>query len=263
MAFFEEKLGDRIYLKSDFLNEKSVIHAFTSSKGGVSKGLIEGFNLGFNTKDLKSSVLENYRLLSYDLGFDLNRTVISKQTHTDNIRIVTEDDAGKGVTRESDIEDTDGLITDVKNIPLVVFSADCTPVLLYDDNKKVVAAIHAGWRGTVKKIAGKAVKLMKEHFNCKPENIYALIGPSIGSCCFEFGNEAKEIFDDKYLTPKDDKYMVDIWSYNKDQLLLEGVPEKNIDLSSVCTVCNSDKYFSYRTHKEKTGRQAALILLKD
>ena len=261
MAFFEEKIGDRIYLKSDFFQKESVVHAFTSSKGGVSKGLIEGFNLGFNTKDEKSSVLENYRLLACDLGLDIDQTVISKQTHTDNIRIVTKEDAGKGVTRVSDIEDTDGLITKVKNIPLVVFSADCTPILLYDDKKKVIAAIHAGWRGTAKKIAQKAVKLMKEHFNCKPENIYAVIGPSIGPCCFEFGSEATEIFDEKYLTPKGDKYMVDIWAFNKDQLMLEGV--KNIDLSSVCTVCNSDKYFSYRTHKERTGRQAALILLKD
>ncbi len=261
--FFEEKIGDRIYLKSDFFNEKSVIHAFTSSKGGVSNGIIEGFNLGFNTKDEKSSVLENYKLLSCDLGFDLNRTVISKQTHTDNIRIVTEEDAGKGVTRESDIEDTDGLITNIKNIPLVVFSADCTPILLYDIKKKVIAAIHAGWRGTVKKIAQKAVRLMKEQFYCDPTDIYALIGPSIGPCCFEFGSEANEIFDVKYLTPKDNKYMIDIWNFNKEQLMLEGIPERNIDLSSVCTVCNSDKYFSYRTHKERTGRQAALILLKD
>ncbi len=261
MAFFEEKIDDRTYLKSDFFQKESVTHAFTSSKGGVSNGLIEGFNLGFNTKDDKAKILENYRLLSYDLGFDIGRTVISKQTHTNNILIVTEEDAGKGVIRESDIEGTDGLITNIKNIPLVVFSADCTPILLYDYDKRVVAAIHAGWRGTVNKIAQKAVRLMKEHFNCDPKNIYAAIGPSIGPCCFEFGDEAKEIFDEKYLTPKGDKYMVDIWNFNKDQLMLEGV--NNIDLSSVCTVCNSDKYFSYRTHKERTGRQAALILLKD
>ena len=263
MAFFEEKISNRIYLKSDFFEDESVTHAFTTSKGGVSQGIIKGFNLGFNTKDKRGSVLENYRLLSLDLGFDLSHTVISKQTHTDNIRIVTKDDMGKGVTRESDIEDTDGLITDVKNLPLVVFSADCTPLLLYDKEREVIAAIHAGWRGTVKKIAKKAVSLMKENFECNPENILAAIGPSIGPCCFEFGREANEIFDGKYLTSKEDKYMVDIWSFNKDQLMLEGIPERNIDISSVCTVCNSNKYFSYRAHKERTGRQAALILLKD
>ncbi len=263
MAFSEHKINDRIYLKSDLFDKGSVLHAFTTSLGGVSDGIIKGFNLGFNTKDNIDSVLENYRLLSYDLGFNLDKTVISKQTHTNNIRLVTEADAGKGITRKSDIEDTDGLITNVKNLALIIFSADCTPILIYDKERSVVAAVHAGWRGSVKKIAAKAINLMTESYGCNPKNMYAATGPSIGPCCFEFGKEAKEIFGEKYLTESNGKYFVDLWSYNRDELILGGIPEENIDVSGICTVCNSDKYYSYRAHKEKTGRQAALILLKD
>lgn len=260
----EFKIENRSYLQSEnFLKTGLVSHGFTGSRGGVSKGKITGLNLGFRVGDNPDFVMENYRLVSQDLELDLNQMVLSKQTHTDNIRIVTKDDAGKGLTKISDIEDTDGLITNVKGITLVVFTADCVPLLFLDPQKEVIAAVHAGWRGTVKGIGSKSLRLMEEKFGCKTENILVAAGPSIGSCCFEFGKDDAGVF------PKEncrdignDKVLVDIWAINKNQLIRCGVPEKNIDISGVCTVCNSDKFYSFRTHRENTGRQGAVISLK-
>lgn len=264
MSFYEFKPDNRLYLKSDMLeNDGNITHGFTSRLGGVSRGKVEGFNLGFRVDDDKNSVLENYRLLAEDLGISLDRTVLSKQTHTSNIRIVTESDCGKGVVRESDIEDTDGLVTNIADIALVVFSADCVPVLLYDPKARAIAAIHAGWRGTVKHIAAKTVGVMKEAFGSNPQDILAAIGPSIGPCCFEFGEDAPSYFGKDILQKKSDgKYLVDIWKYNSEQLTEAGVNPRNIDISRVCTVCESDRFYSYRTHRECTGRQGAVIMMK-
>ncbi|MBQ4146032.1 MAG: peptidoglycan editing factor PgeF [Clostridia bacterium] len=260
----EYRKENRLYLKSELIEKcDGVNHCFTSRLGGVSCGKISGLNLGFRVDDNPKSVKENYRIVADDMNFNLDNMVLAKQTHTDNIRIVTREDAGKGIAKVSDIEDTDGLLTKEKGIALVVFAADCVPVLLYDPQREVAGAIHAGWRGTVKGITGKAVTMMEKEYGSKPEGIVVTIGPSIGPCCFEFGNDAKNYFPEKYIKRiSDEKCLIDIWSMNKDQLLSQGVLEKNIDLLGVCTVCNSDKFYSYRTHKEHTGRQTAIIEIK-
>lgn len=264
MSFYNYKIGNREYLRSTLFSKNTVSHGFTSSVGGVSHGKINGFNFGFRVSDDPNSVKENYRILADDLDFDLNKTVLSKQTHTDNIRVVTVEDSGKGITKESDIEDTDGLITNIPGMTLVVFSADCVPILFYDKVKGVIGAVHSGWRGTVKKIGAKAVEKMQTVYGCNPKDICAAIGPSIGPCCFEFGSDAEDYFEDKYLTKKNNgKYLVDIWSVCRDTLLNCGISDENIDVSKVCTVCNCDKYYSYRKHKDNTGRQVAAIMLKE
>lgn len=262
MSFYEYKCGNREYLRSSLFPKDRVSHGFTSALGGVSRGRINGLNLGFRVNDNPESVRENYRLVAEDLGLSLDMTVLSKQTHIDNIRVVTKDDGGKGITKDSDIEDTDGLICNISNMALVVFTADCVPILLYDEKSKAVGAVHSGWRGTVKKIGARAVEMMHREFGSQPENIKAAIGPGIGPCCFEFGNDAPQYFEQKYLMTKGDKYLVDIWTMNYDILTESGILNENIDVSEVCTVCNSDKYYSYRTHRDKTGRQAAIIMLK-
>lgn len=263
MSFSEYKCDDRIYLKSDVLDfDGRVCHGFTTKLGGVSHGKIEGFNLGFRVNDNEKSVRENYRLLASDLGLDVNRIVLSKQTHTDNIRIVTEADAGKGLTKQSDIEDTDGLVTNVRNIALVVFSADCVPILMYDKKAEVVAAVHAGWRGSAAGIAPKCAELMKSRFGSLTEDIRVAIGPSIGKCCFEFGEEAVIYFDNNYYTKEPNgKFKVDLWEYNKDLLTNVGVKSENIDVSGICTMCERDRFYSYRAHRERTGRLGAVIML--
>ncbi len=260
----EFKAENRLYYKSTLLEKTGLVNqGFSCRLGGVSQGKIQGFNLGFRVGDNHNSVMENYRLMSKDLSFDISRAVLSKQTHTDNIRIVSENDMGKGLVKESDIQDTDGLITNLKNVALIVFSADCTPILLLDPIKNVIGAVHAGWRGTVQGIGGKAVKLMKEAFGSNPQDIIAAIGPSIGPCCFEFSTKDAYVFPEKYhkKTVGNCVY-IDLWNMNKDNLKDNGVLSHNIEISSLCTICHSDIFYSYRIHKEHTGRQTAVIMLK-
>lgn len=263
MDFTEVKHGDRSYLCANKLSDLGIINAFTRRSGGVSRGKIQGFNFGFRVGDDPDNVLLNYKLLAEDFGFDVSRTVCARQQHTDNIRIVTESDCGKGVIEvDSDIRDTDGLITNVPKIPLVVFTADCVPLLFYDPIKNVIAATHAGWRGTVKKIGKKTIELMCSEFGSNPADIIAAIGPSIGPCCFEVGSDTAYMFDEKYRTEKPNgKFNVDLWALNRDDMLSCGLKTENISAAGECTICNCDKYYSYRVHKEHTGRQVAVIAL--
>lgn len=261
--FKELTFMDRSYITANEISNNGVINGFSRRLGGASTGRIEGLNFGFRVQDDEESVLKNYRYLSSDLGFELERAVCARQMHTDNIRIVTEEDCGKGVfLTDSDIHDTDGLITNISGIPLIVFAADCVPILFLDKKKMVIAAAHAGWRGTAKGIGAKTVRMMKESFNCDDEDIIAAIGPSIGNCCFEVDSDTAMNFAEEYRTAKpNNKYHVDLWAANRDSIAEEGVPRSNIYISEECTICNSDKYYSYRTQKENTGRQIGVISL--
>ena len=258
------KYDQRYYLQSELLDQTNLVcHGFTGRLGGVSTGKIAGLNLGFRVGDDPDAVRKNYQLVAEDLSLNLPNMVLSKQTHTDNIRIVTQEDAGKGIFKASDIEDTDGLITNLPEIPLMVFAADCVPILFFDPVCRVIAAVHAGWRGTVKGIAGKTVTLMQDRFGSQPKDLLVAIGPSIGPCCLTFDEKDAHVFPPEYLAPQTDgKVLVDIWAMNCDRLLRLGIPRANLDLSGVCTVCHADRYYSYRTHKERTGRQGAVIMLK-
>ena len=258
-------IDERVYLKSEILDKADgVEHCFTTQCGGVSSGKISGLNLGFRCGDNPDSVTENYKLVAKDMGFPFERITAGRQTHSANIRIITNEDAGKGVSRESEMQDVDGLVTNVENLPLVVFYADCVPILLADEESGVVAAVHSGWRGTVSEIAGKAVEIMKNEFSARPENIKAAIGPSIGKCCFETGPEVASQFDKQLVLQNNDgKFFVDLWEANKMILQKSGVREENIDVLELCTVCNSDMLYSYRTHKDATGRMGAFIMLKN
>lgn len=257
-------LNGRCYIREENLDKiSSIRHGFTTAKGGFSWGKIEGLNLGFRVGDDKESVIKNYKAVAKDLNMSFDNMVLSRQTHTDNIRIVTKEDQGKGLTKESDIFDTDGLITNVKNTPLVIFTADCIPVLLSDKNGKAVGAVHAGWRGTVMKIPKKAAELMIKTYGISPENIVAAIGPGIGPCCFETGEEVAEKFDSSFVKKGiNGKFFVDLWAANFAALCEAGIPPENISVSGICTKCNCGEFYSYRKMGDKTGRLGALIEIK-
>lgn len=257
-----EKFSERQYLYCEELRKLGIKNGFTFSKGGVSRGKVEGLNLGFRVGDDESAVLENYRLVSSDLKLDFNSIVASRQTHSANIKIVESSDRGKGVTKESDIFETDGLVTGESNLPLVVFSADCYPVLLADKDKKAVAAVHSGWRGTKQEISKNAVEVMKHDFGVNPENIIAAIGPGIGKCCFEVSNDVAQEFENEYIVKKENgKFLIDLPAVVKKTLLSAGLKDENIHFSNRCTVCENHIFYSYRVHKEKTGRMGAFISL--
>jgi YfiH family protein len=246
------------------------LHAFSTRIGGVSQGHCSSMSFGFSVGDKEESVFENFRIFCNAVGFDSGKLVLSQQTHTANIRCVTEDDIGKGVWRERDYSDIDGLVTNVPDIVLVTQYADCTPLVLFDPVTKTAATSHAGWRGTVGEIALKTVEVMVKAYGANPENIVAAIGPNIAKCCYEVDNPViDEINRISYLnrakcyTEKENgKFMLDLREVNREILIHAGVKEENIDVADLCTCCNSDVFHSHRASKGKRGTLAAMICVK-
>ncbi len=258
------KIKDRVYFKSELLeNTNGIIHGFTSKLGGFSYGKIDGLNLGFRVGDNAENVIKNYKLVAQDLRLLYENITAAKQIHSADIRVITSEEKGFGVSKTDCVFEADGLITNCKDIPLCVFYADCVPILIADTKASVIAAVHSGWRGTVQRIAQKAIEKMCSEFGAMPENIRAAIGPSIGMCCFETGAEVAKHFDsDLCVKTQNDKYKVDLWEANRRILKGSGVKDKNIDVFGLCTICNCDMLYSYRSHGENTGRMGAFIALE-
>ena len=242
-------------------------HCFTTRFGGVSQGVLASLNIGIHRGDAPQNVLKNYEILGEALGFDVKNLVLSHQTHTDIVRVVTREDTGAGLFAP-ELEECDALITNVPQLALVVFTADCTPILLHDPVTGAVGAVHAGWRGTAAQIAGKAVAAMEREFGCRPGDIRAAIGPNIGFCCFQthadvpqamaasFGSEAEQ-----WIRPSGDKYYVNLKALNALALRRAGVTR--IQISEDCTVCQSHRFWSHRVTQGERGSQGAIIVCKE
>lgn len=244
-----------------------VPHCFTTRMGGVSKDFLSSMNIGTRRGDNPENVFKNYEILGNAIGFDPQKCVHTKQTHTDIIRVADEALWGAGLYAP-ELTDCDGLITNTPGTALVVFTADCTPVLLYDPVTGAVGAVHAGWRGTAADIAGNAVRAMTAHFGCRPENIRAAIGPNIGKCCFETDRDVPDaIFallgaeSAHYITQKGDKFHVDLKGVNARLLQRAGV--QSVEISDHCTACNPQLYWSHRKVGSNRGSQGAIILCKE
>lgn len=252
-------------------NYRRVEHFVSTRKGGVSGGRQFSLNMGFMVEDAPCNVVANRTLLLSGMGISLDSVVLGEQRHTTNIAVVRKEDAGRGAREKSTrLPQTDALITACQGICLVVLAADCVPILLYDTENHVVAAIHAGWRGTVGQIARKVIEKMGEVFACRPKNIWAGIGPSIGPCCYEVGENVVEKVRDNLgnLTGlvKEGrafgKYFLNLWEANRRQLLEAGVCSGQIEVAGLCTGCHHDEFFSYRADDGNTGRFAAGIMLR-
>ena len=263
MGFHVNHSGDLEYLTSPLLIDTP--HCFSTRFGGVSEGALASLNLGVHRGDKPANVLENYRRLSEAVGFDPKRTVFTKQIHSDIIERVGVSDCGRGLIVPVE-NGCDGLVTNEPEVVLTVFSADCTPVLLYDPVAKAVGAVHAGWRGTAAAIVEKAVERMAAEFGSKPENIRAAIGPCISQCCFEtdrdvpeamlnaFGDAAKEA-----IRETGSKYYVNLKALNVLALTRAGV--RQIDIATECTACEPNRFWSHRRVGNARGSLAAMILL--
>ncbi len=246
-----------------------VRHVFSTRCGGVSSGIFESMNLGFSRGDDPASVRENYHRIAAVLGTTEDRMVATYQTHTANVMRVSEEDAGKGITRERDYRDVDGLITDVPGLVLTVFGADCVPVLFADPVHRAIGACHSGWRGTEAGIGKVTVEKMQEAFGTKPEDLIAAIGPSICGSCYEVGPELNGIFsaafpghEKEILTDKGNgKYQLDLWKANRIVLMDAGIPEKQISITDICTCCNPELLFSHRKSQGRRGNNAAFLML--
>lgn len=239
---------------------KVVRHCFTTRLGGVSTGETASLNLGFHKKDTRENVLRNYEILCNAIHTRPDRLVLSNQVHGDCVRLVTQADAGKGVTRESDILGVDAFVTNCRGVAPVIFTADCVPVLLLDPVKKVIGLAHSGWRSTAKQIAKKTVQAMMR-LGSDAGDILAAIGPSIGPCHFETDDDVASCFSQQYVRKQGKKYYVDLWSIVASQLCDTGVRDQNITLAQLCTVCHADEFFSNRAHRGKIGLMGAVMEL--
>ncbi|HWQ30216.1 MAG TPA: peptidoglycan editing factor PgeF, partial [Negativicutes bacterium] len=247
-----------------------VKHCFTTRLGGVSQGEYDSLNTSYLKEDPIENVRENLALVCGAIDIDYRKLVFSDQTHEDNIRVVTKEDIGKGISVPNDIMNTDGLMTNIPGIPLITFYADCVPLFFLDTKNKAAAVTHSGWKGTVLKIGAKTVKRMGEVYGTRPEDCIAGIGPSIGPECFEVGPEVAEVFQDSFkdwpqiIEPYNgDKSRINLWETNRLILREAGIPEENITISGLCTVCNEAMFFSYRRDKGRNGSLSAIIELKE
>jgi YfiH family protein len=227
----------------------NLTHAFTTKQSG---------NLAFHVGDDSSNVEKNHEDLAKALNYEKRTLVHMKQIHSDVVLIAD----------EYSFENPpmcDALITNKKNIPLMVMVADCSAVLFYDDTQKVIAVAHAGRAGAFKNIVKVVIEKMNEEFGSDPKEIYVSIGASIGVCCYEVGSEiydeAKALDLEYAFEKKDGSFYLDVNKILKQQLIECGVSEQNIEVFDECTSCGTDKYFSYRAEKQ-TGRFAGVLMIK-
>ena len=267
-----KEAGKVIYLTYPaFEKLEGIIHGFSTRLGGVSRGIYSSMNLSFTRGDEEEAVKENYRRIAQAIGFQTEDIVTSDQTHTANVRKVTEADRGKGITVPRDYQDVDGMVTNVPGLVLATFYADCVPLYFADPVKRVIGLSHSGWRGTVAKIGKVTVEKMKEEYGCHPEDILAAIGPSICQDCYEVSEDVIEEFktafageyqERLYYKKKNGKYQLNLWEANRLIFLEAGIPEANISMPGICTCCNPEFLFSHRASHGKRGNLAAFLGLK-
>ena len=269
---FDEADGEVPYLEYPMLRDTGIVkHGFSTRLGGVSGGYYESLNLSFDRGDDPEAVRENFRRIGEAIGVQVEDMVMSKQTHTTNVRVVTEEDRGKGIVRDRDYTDIDGLITNVRGICLVTSYADCVPLYFVDPVRKAIGLSHSGWRGTVGKIGKKTVELMTESFGSDPADILACVGPSICSDCSEVSQDVidkvKEVFDEAlweslFYEKGNGKYQLDLWKTNEEVFQEAGILPEHIAVTNVCTRCNSRILYSHRVQGDKRGNLCAFLALK-
>lgn len=261
------------WLSFPALEESGLVkHAFSTRMGGVSKEPYSTMNFSFTRGDDPEDVKENYRRMAKALGVDVDRMVLTWQTHTTNVRVVSEQDFGKGVVRDRDYRDVDGLITNIPGVTLVTFFADCVPLYFLDKKNQAIGLSHSGWRGTVNRMGAVTLEAMKKEFGTMPEDVIACVGPSICQDCYEVGPEVIEqfqaAFDKKhheklFYAKPNGKYQLNLWEANRIILKEAGVPEENISVTDICTHCNPELLFSPRRAAEKRGNLCAFLSLNE
>ena len=245
----------------------SVPHCFTTRLGGVSKGYLSSLNIGLHRGDNPENVRQNFQILADALDIVPEDFVLTKQIHSDIVRKVGRADRGQHMVEGASPE-CDALITNEPGVALVIFTADCTPILLCDPVTGAVGAAHAGWRGTAMGIAAKTVEAMVREFGCDPGNIRAAIGPNISFCCFETDRDVPdamvEALGEKvkpFIRPNGDIFYVYLNEINA--LWLRQAGEENIEISDAGSVCHSERFWSHRVTRGERGSQGAVIVCKE
>lgn len=252
------------YLERDpLLAAAGVMHAFTGRAGGVSEGPCASLNLGLHVGDDPRAVRENRRSSLEALGLDLDRLILGEQVHGVRVRPVGPAERGAGARATATaLSATDGLVTADRGLVLGVLVADCIPLLMADPEAGVVAAVHAGWRGTIGDIATRAVEAMVA-LGASPRRIVAAMGPSIGPCCYQVSPELAarfaSLFGGEVVRSTAAGPHLDLRRANRTRLVEAGVAESRISWQPACTACSGDRYFSHRGQGGRAGRQAGYI----
>ena len=244
-----------------------LVHFSTVRTGGKSTANYSSLNLGLNSGDAHENVIANRNTLSKALDISTDRLIFPKQTHTSTVKIITDDFFAAGETEQKQyLLETDALITNLRGVCIAVKTADCVPVLLFDPRRKVVAAIHAGWRGTAQNIVLKAIHKLAEEFGSDPADLVGAIGPSISPQVYEVGADVHHQFDPKFHRDTNPvipgKRLLDLWKANYHQLIEGGVRSEKIELAELCTWSDSSRFFSARRDGARTGRMATGIMLR-
>ena len=279
------------YFTFDSLEKTGIVeHMFTTRNGGVSSGCFSNLNFSYTRGDKKENVDENFRRAAAVFGKTSDDIVCSIQTHTTNVRKVTVDDKGKGVTRERSYSDIDGLITNERGIMLATFYADCVPLFVVDTRNKAIGLSHSGWRGTVGKMGQATLEAMAKEYGTSPKDVKAAIAPSICQECYEVSEDVAEAFsrsfsrDDvkaaEYLArykaaftaediencllykKQNGKYQLNLWYANFRVFRDAGVPNENIEITDICTCCNPKLLFSHRASNGRRGNLGAFMMLR-
>ena len=276
LPILEEAAGKIPVLTFPLIRETGVAEGvFTTRLGGVSgqeKGQehLSSLNLSFTRGDRPENVRENFRRVADELGVTADRFVFTDQTHTDHVRVVTEADAGCGLTRERTYQDRDALVTDVPGLVLSVFVADCVPVAVVDPVRRAIGLAHSGWRGTVAGITEKMIRCMTAQYGSDPKDLVCAIGPSICRDCYEISKDVAEQFarafaghESEILTDKHNgHYQLDLWKANELVLRRAGVPAAHISVTGICTCCNKEVLFSHRGAHGMRGNLGAFLMLR-
>lgn len=261
------------YLEYPLLADTKIVHhGFSTRLGGVSQGCYASMNLSFTRGDDEAAVRENYHRIAKSIGVKCENMVLSQQTHTTNVRVVTEKDKGKGIVTPLDYTDVDGMVTNIPGICLVTFYADCVPLYFVDPVQKAIGLSHSGWRGTVGKIGKETIRKMEEQYGSDPKDILAAVGPSICMDCYEVSEdvilEFQKNFEERYwkdlfYRKENGKYQLDLWKANEIIFKESGILPEHIAVTNVCTHCNSEILYSHRTSGDRRGNLAAFLALKE
>lgn len=268
-----------------------VDHLYSTRGGGVSDGIFANMNFSKNLGDDPEKVTENFKRIAGALSCRYEDLTSTRQTHTTNIITVREEDRGKGISREPDYQDVDGLVTNVPGITLAVYTADCVPVYFVDPVHKAIGLAHSGWRGTAGNMAGKMVERMRQEYGTNPEELLTAIGPSICQSCYEVDDTVAGTFqtlmgdcerDLQILAERsaypvcmnkgmrhpveqgrvEGKYQLDLWLVNMILLLRAGVLPEKMEVTDLCTCHNPRLLFSHRASQGKRGNMGGFLKIR-
>lgn len=267
------KKGDVIYLTFPSFEEAGgIAHLVSTRYGGVSKGEFASLNFSYTRGDDKEAVDKNFKTIAAVLNRMPEDMVCADQTHTVTVRTVTRQDRGKGVVRERDFSQTDGLITNEPGIVLATFYADCVPLFIYDKKNKAIGLSHSGWKGTLHRMGRETLLRMKEEYGTNPKDVLVGIGPSICSSCYEVGADVTLPFMERFQKMGEmpsflkeiggGKYLLDLWRANEQIFEEAGVPAARITVTDICTCCNKNHLFSHRGSKGRRGNLGAFLSLE-